>query len=210
MTDKALAALYPVEGEYRLLTIKLREARLLFNPLDPAPHAIRELAAEAGDWLFDGARELPGAQLKVVLYLPQLDPHIRAEDMSAAIGHYFYYRGMKYRQQLRHLLRIGRQSLLIGLLFLVVCDLIARYVLAGEAGHLGLARTGVSILGWVAMWKPVEIFLYEWWPLRQNARSCDKLMSAPVEVRERKPGDVTPEYAELQATVSVTVSDLRS
>ena len=210
MTDKALAALYPAEGEYRLLTIKLREARQLFNPLDPAPYAMRELAAEAGDWLFDGARELPGAQLKIVLYLPQPDLHISTDDISAAIGHYFHYRAMKYRQQLRHLLRIGRQSLLIGLLFLVACDLVARYVLAGDAGHLGLARTGVSILGWVAMWKPVEIFLYEWWPLRQNVRTCDTLMTAPVEVRERKPGDITPEYAQIRSTAPLSSSDTAS
>lgn len=210
MTDKALAALYPAEGEYRLLTIKLREARLLFNTFDPAPYRTRELAAEAGAWLFDGARELPGARLKIVVYLPHTDPHIHTDDMSAAIRHYFYYRGMKYRQQLRHLFRIGRQSLLIGLLFLVACDLVARYVLAGDAGHLGLARTGVSILGWVAMWKPVEIFLYEWWPLRQNSNTCDMLMSAPVEVRERKPGDVTPEYEQLRATARMASSDSAS
>lgn len=195
MTDKALEALYPVEGESRLIAIKLAEARQLFNTLDPAPFHMRELDAEAAAWLLDAGRELRRErQIKIVLYLPAPDPRIRDDDMRAAIRHYFHYRAMKYRQQLRHLFRIGRQSLLVGIGFLVICDLIARYLLAGPAEHLGMIRTGVSILGWVAMWKPVEIFLYEWWPLRQDERTCEKLMTAPMEVRERKPGSVISAY----------------
>jgi hypothetical protein len=24
--------------------------------------------------------------------------------------------------------------------------------------------------GWVAMWRPMEVFLYDWWPVRAEAR----------------------------------------
>lgn len=189
MTDKALEALYPVEGDYRLIAIKLAEARQLFNTLDPAPFEMRELDADAAAWLLDAGRELHRERkLKIVLYLPAPDARIADADMRGAIRHYFHYRAMKYRQQLRHLFRIGRQSLMVGIAFLITCDFIARYLLVGSAEHLGLVRTGVSILGWVAMWKPVEIFLYEWWPIRQDERTCERLMTAPVEVRERKSG----------------------
>jgi hypothetical protein len=40
------------------------------------------------------------------------------------------------------------------------------------------------ILGWVANWRPIEIFLYDWWPLAQRRRLYLRLASAPVEVRE--------------------------
>jgi hypothetical protein len=41
-----------------------------------------------------------------------------------------------------------------------------RQALAAFAGRPGLSITseGLLILGWVAMWRPVEIFLYDWWP----------------------------------------------
>lgn len=189
MPDADLESLYPREDGHRLITLKLSESRQLFNTLDPAPFHRRELDADAAAWLFDAARELHRAdQMKVVIYLTEQDARISASDMGRAIHHYFHYRALKYQQQLRHLFRIGRQSLLVGVAFLIICDLIARYVLAGSNEHLSLARTGVSILGWVAMWKPVEIFLYEWWPLRQDEMTCRQLISAPVEVRERIAG----------------------
>jgi len=43
-----------------------------------------------------------------------------------------------------------------------------------------LLREGLSVLGWVSMWKPMEIFLYEWWPIRRERRACRRLVEAPV------------------------------
>ena len=36
--------------------------------------------------------------------------------------------------------------------------------------------------GWVAMWRPVEIFLYDWWPIRAEARLFDRLAAMPVRI----------------------------
>lgn len=189
MADRDLEALYPRVDGYRLITLKLVDARQLFNTLDPAPFHRREINADAAAWLFDAARELRRAdRMKIVLYLTTPHERISNDDMGRAIHHYFHYRVLKYQQQLRHLFRIGRQSLLVGLVFLIGCESIGRYLLAGSTDPQLLARTGASILGWVAMWKPVEIFLYEWWPLRQDEHTCRRLMAAPVEVHERLAG----------------------
>jgi hypothetical protein len=42
---------------------------------------------------------------------------------------------------------------------------------------------GLIILGWVANWRPIEIFLYDWWPLTQRRKLFEQLAAAPVEVR---------------------------
>ena len=31
--------------------------------------------------------------------------------------------------------------------------------------------------GWVAMWRPLEVFLYDWWQIRAEARLFDRLSS---------------------------------
>jgi hypothetical protein len=46
-------------------------------------------------------------------------------------------------------------------------------------------REGLIIAGWVAMWRPMEIFLYEWWPLRRKGHLYEKLSRMHVEVRKR-------------------------
>ena len=39
---------------------------------------------------------------------------------------------------------------------------------AGDSTIYVLARESLVIGGWVAMWRPLEIFLYDWWPLRRR------------------------------------------
>ena len=46
-------------------------------------------------------------------------------------------------------------------------------------------KEGLTIAGWVAMWRPLEIYLYEWWPLRRLGQVFNKLSRMPVEVRKR-------------------------
>jgi hypothetical protein len=76
--------------------------------------------------------------------------------------------------------------LLIGGLFLAAC-LFASQVLFGQAAgtFLSVARESLTIAGWVAMWRPMEIFLYEWWPLRRRWRVYEKMSHMKVEVRKR-------------------------
>jgi hypothetical protein len=48
-----------------------------------------------------------------------------------------------------------------------------------------LLREGVLIGGWVAMWRPLEIFLYDWWPIRRDALLYDRLGAMPVTIADR-------------------------
>ena len=59
-------------------------------------------------------------------------------------------------------------------------DALASYL---EEGRLaGVLREGLLIGGWVAMWRPLEVFLYDWWPIRAEARLFDRLSTMPVRI----------------------------
>jgi hypothetical protein len=32
------------------------------------------------------------------------------------------------------------------------------------------------------MWRPLEVFLYDWWPIRADARLFDRLSDMPVRI----------------------------
>ena len=32
------------------------------------------------------------------------------------------------------------------------------------------------------MWRPLEVFLYDWWPIREEARLFDRLSAMPVRI----------------------------
>ena len=75
------------------------------------------------------------------------------------------------------------RSLLVGLVFLALCSVL-RLLLPGQDVSAKTLSEGLLIVGWVAMWKPLEILLYEWWPLLADARLDARATALPVEVRE--------------------------
>jgi hypothetical protein len=51
-------------------------------------------------------------------------------------------------------------------------------------GRLTLVvQTGLTVAGWVSMWRSMEIFLYDWWPLAGDRRLFRRLANMPVRVR---------------------------
>ena len=85
----------------------------------------------------------------------------------------------------------GRISLVIALAFLTVSiafgDVVAGYLGDGRPGEI--IREGLLIVGWVAMWRPLEVFLYDWWPIRARARLLQRLSTTPVRIEYRKTAD---------------------
>ena len=80
-------------------------------------------------------------------------------------------------------MRRGRTSRPIGLLFLAACLVTVKILLGDLRGTLaGIVRESLTIAGWVAMWRPMEIYLYDWWPLRRKGRLYQKLSQIPVQI----------------------------
>jgi hypothetical protein len=166
-------------------TIELRVERLahLFDPLDPFPVPSRDLAKTAEDFIVGWARELPpGADLALVIHVPSDEMHSEdAAGLREAIGRHFAYRAERVRGDLHELFRIGRVSLAVG-----VCVLAACVVFGWAVGSVleepfrRFFTEGLFILGWVANWRPMEIFFYDWWPLRARRKLYLRLASAPV------------------------------
>ena len=107
------------------------------------------------------------------------------EVLQAAVHEFFVQRAGVSRQRLRQMFRRGRISLLIGL-----CVLAASFGLAQLAagwtpgdGLRSIVQESLLIGGWVAMWRPLEVFLYDWWPIRADTRLYDRLAAMPVTVR---------------------------
>ena len=46
-------------------------------------------------------------------------------------------------------------------------------------------QEGLTILGWVALWRPAEIVLYEWRPLKRDLRLLEVLEHLRVEIAVR-------------------------
>ena len=104
-----------------------------------------------------------------------------------AVHHYFAYRARLNKLEFKRLMKQGRLSLLVGLSFMAACFLtIELFVSKNLAAFPSFIKEGLTIAGWVAMWRPLQIYLYEWWPLRQRGQVFEKLSRMPVEVRAQR------------------------
>jgi hypothetical protein len=46
-----------------------------------------------------------------------------------------------------------------------------------------IVRESLTIGGWVSMWRPLEIFLYDWWPIRSESRLSERLAAMLLRIR---------------------------
>lgn len=166
------------------IEIQIERAAQLFHTLDPFPFRERDLDEEAEAFIVGWARELPKtAPISIVIHLPSEEAHSeQGREIGKAIRQYFENRADAVSNDLKELFRIGRFSLLIGLAALALC-IVAGQIARSTLGNSEFARflnEGLVILGWVANWRPIEIFLYDWWPLVRRRELYRRLAAAEV------------------------------
>ena len=165
-----------------LIELKLASVSQLFNTMDPSPFHERDLDHDAEEFILSWAREhARDADLRVRVVLRQPADELVARQVRESIQHYFGYRARVARAELSDLFRDGRRALLIGLLFLAT-TLLLRGLLPSTDGWLRFVDEGLTICGWVGLWKPIDIHLYRWWPLKAHGNLLARLSRCPVEV----------------------------
>jgi hypothetical protein len=168
------------------IELRLRGISQLFNSLDPSPFNEQDLDKDAEEFIVGWARELPRRRpLRLVLHLENPLPKGRdSAGVAEAVRHYFRYRADIAGLELRQLFKQGRMSLLIGTVFLTGCLLLGRMIAQDPADAArSITREGLTIGGWVAMWRPMEIYLYDWWPLWRRGALLRRLGQMKIEVR---------------------------
>ena len=160
----------------------------LFNSMDPSPFHQRDLDDDAEEFIVSWAQEFPRRDpVALLVHVNQLPAHGNAQEViETAVHNYFAYRAKLNHLEFRHLLKEGRTSLIIGLVFLGACLLTSEWLLRKQPGSLSIvARESLTIAGWVAMWRPIRIFLYDWWPVLRRGHLYEKLSRMHIEVRKR-------------------------
>ena len=167
-----------------IIEVRVAELRHLFNAIDPAPFRDRDLDPKVEAFIVYWSREAP-PKTPLALLVRLDGPANAADDATVArdsIQRFFAARAIAARGRLRRLFSVGRASLAIGLtvltLFIIGAQFVARRMSAG--GLSEVLHESLLIGGWVAMWRPLEIFLYDWWPIRSEARLYDRLAVMPV------------------------------
>ena len=187
MASESKPSRYRIEGGRTCIDVRLRSARQLFDGRDPAPFRERDLDEDAVDYVYSAAEEIAvGTPLSLVLFLEEAStPSLSAAEIEAAIRAHFEHEREQVNRRLRQQRRFGHVALAVGLSALVVFLTLAQMAQRLPTGHArDILSEGLVITGWVAMWRPIEVLLYDWWPLVQTRKHITRILAAQIEVRD--------------------------
>lgn len=177
---------YRSENGRSCIDLKIRHSRQLFDGRDPAPFNERDLDDDAVAYLLGAAQEISRKQpLAIVVTISEEpEPRLAPDLIAEAVRGHFVYEGEQVERRLREHLRRGQMTLGVGLTVLVLFLTLAQLTVSLTAGPVReILREGLVITGWVAMWRPLEILLYDWWPLIDERRQIRRILDATVSIR---------------------------
>jgi hypothetical protein len=188
ISDRLIEAIMVETGSGPTNAIEVRVDTIsqLFHTLDPYPFREKDLDREAEEFIVNWARELPAAApLKIIVHLPESEAVTSAaRDLGPALTRFFRDRSAIIALELNELFRVGRLSLAIGVCVLFACITASQII--GSSAPPPLRRVieeSLLIAGWVANWRPIQIFLYDWWPIVRRRNLYRRIAAAHVELR---------------------------
>jgi hypothetical protein len=182
---------YRQEDGRTCIDVRVKSVKNLFDLRDPAPFRERDLDDDAAEYIVDAADEIgTKAQLRVVIFVAEAPPpDLTADEIARSVTAHFAWERERCLRRLREHFRRAQFALVIGLFVLVTFLALAQLTpMLATRPFQDILREGLVIIGWVAMWRPVELLLYDWWPLESERRLRERLVAAEVVVRAGESG----------------------
>jgi hypothetical protein len=177
---------YRKEKEIYYIDVHVQNQQQLFDYRDPAPFRERDLDEDFVKYVLSSLREIPNPKaVKLMISFPRkIADEVKVDVIENAIHTFFEYEVELSRRDMKLNFREGQNALIFALMFLSICVAISNFALKDVTGWLQLTfKEGLTVIGWVALWKPMNLFLYEWWPVLERMKRFEILVSIPVEIR---------------------------
>lgn len=167
------------------IDIRIERLDQLFDSLDPAPLRERALSVGFEAYLRESAAEhAAGSALRLRIQGPP-DLHARQDEIEAGVRSHFALLLHQSRRQARLAQSRYRRVVAVGFAVLAI-SLLLRRLLEGWQGPISeLMLEGLLVLGWVALWRPIEVLLFDRHEARRRLQELDSL--ADIEVRWQPP-----------------------
>src|SRR6476661_4430152 len=155
---------------------------LLMSP--GSVHRKKSLQHDAEDFIIEEAEDIPKSnKIKIIIHLPESETSYH-NTIDSAIRTHFRYRQNQSRKKLKRVFHYGLRMLLIAIGLLAVIFLLIRisiHIIPDNALIIFINESFI-ILGWVALWRPLELLLYELYPIKKEVNLYYRLERCLVEV----------------------------
>ena len=173
---------YRTEDGEPCIDVRVRSIEQIFDNRDPAPFRERDLDPDLAEYLVDSSEDLVGHdRIRLVFWV---DRPCTPSEVEQAFRAHFEGDLERIRRSRRRHRRTGQLALVLAVVIVVALVTIAQLVGNAVGGTLGTGlKEGLVISSWVVMWRPVEVLIYDWIPIRHQRKVLAKLLAAKVDVR---------------------------
>jgi hypothetical protein len=177
---------YRKVGGKRLIEVRVKTLQQFFDARDPAPFRSRDLDDDFAEYLLASADEFTDrVQLKIKLYIEEAaSTEGDRESIFEAIHGFLNYQIELKQIQLRKVFRTARLFAGIGILVLILALTLSRIVdqYLANLEVKDIIKEGLIIFGWVSLWKPLELGLFDWYPMYDRIRLLRRLDACEIDV----------------------------
>ncbi len=156
-----------INGRF-VVDLKVDSVEQLFDKRDPHPYRRKDLDDDVFEYIDSSVNEIGYKKVGMLRITTTDKLNIEVTDtIKKAIREFFLYRADISSKKLNTILVTGVKSLFVGITFLALATLTSSLVgkFIFEKYLRSFVKEGMILVGWVSMWMPTNIFLYEWWPL---------------------------------------------
>lgn len=172
---------------HNTLKIKVSSIEGLFDAQDPRNIPERNLNSEWLEYIFEimNDKNRKGSINLEILVSSVIGPDWNQPLLPDMLKKEFKSYDTLLKRRLKDNFRLGRISLAIALITLAVFIILSEIMSLINLGIFQRAfEEGFIIIGWVALWRPVEILLFDWWPIVDRRRKVARILSGKITVKQ--------------------------
>ena len=154
---------------------------MLFD--DSGLYRKRKIRKDAEEFIIEEAKAFPRkTSIKIIIYLQTVEAG-NEDIFAAAIHKHFANCREKTDRERKRTMQYGWRTLAIAFVVLGVAVTIAQMLtnLLPNNSIVGVTTESLTILGWVAFWKPAELLLYAWYPFSRDMALYRRLERSVVQ-----------------------------
>ena len=120
-------------------------------------------------------------EINLIVQAEEWEPS-REAAIVEAIHKHFAYRSQQAEMSVKKIFKLGWTSLLVSFVFLIFMFFIAFAItrFLPENTIMTTLREVFIILGWVALWRPADLLLYDWRSFKRKGRLLTRLAHCKV------------------------------
>lgn len=147
-------------------------------------HRKRALRSDVEEFIIEEAEALA---LKTAIHLKvhlAMSESKHEKDIASAVHKHFCYRKAQSQKKYKRLSKYGWRILFIALSLLALIFSITEIIfwLMPDNRVILFFRESFIILGWVVLWRPLELLVYDLYPIKQKINLFQRLERCSVEV----------------------------